>query len=263
MKKALFFDIDGTIEVQGTPIAQSTIDALKQVKENGHQIFICTGRSRSMISNSLIDRLGFDGVIGGCGTYCEYQKDIIFNKELTREETDHIVKVLKQYDVTYIFEGKINLYYNNVHVQNKERLYIMQMIQFQIKERLLKIEEVNGEIRANKFSCYVNSGDENKVFQEFQHLYDSMRHRKNAAEFIPKGYNKATGIQEMCKYLQIEQKDTFAFGDSVNDVEMLDYCEVGIVMGNGTEIAKEHSDYITTSIEEDGIYQACKHFGLL
>lgn len=261
--KALFFDIDGTLEMQGSPIVPSTIDALKRVKENGHRIFICTGRSRSMIFNSLVDGLGFDGVIGGCGTYCEYQKEIISNKELTREETDYIINVLKQYDVTYIFEGKVNLYYNDVPLQNKERLYVMQMIEAQIKERLLKVEEVNGSITANKFSCYVNSGDEDEVFQEFEHLYDSMRHRKNTAEFIPKGYNKATGIQEMCKYLQIDSKDTFAFGDSVNDVAMLDYCEVGVVMGNGSEIAKEHGNYITANIENGGIYQACKHFGLL
>ncbi|MFI3201631.1 MAG: Cof-type HAD-IIB family hydrolase [Eubacteriales bacterium] len=261
-KKALFFDIDGTLITHGVPIEKSTIEALKQVKENGHSIFICTGRSRSMVLDEFIDSVGFDGVIAACGTYCEYQKEILFNTELTRNETDFIMDILQKYDVTYIFEGKEYLYYNNVEMENTNQQYIIEMVKSEIKERLLKVEEVNGNIVANKFSCYINSGEEEVVYEEFSKLYSTMRHRKNAAEFVPVGYHKATGIQKMCEYLKILQEDTFAFGDSVNDIEMLDYCQVGVVMGNGTAIAKEHADYITTDIDKDGIYQACKHFKL-
>ena len=58
-------------------------------------------------------------------------------------------------------------------------------------------------------------------------------------------------------------KDTFAFGDSRNDLEMLEAAGVAVVMGNGSKEAKEAADYVTTDLDEDGIWNACKHFGLI
>lgn len=78
-----------------------------------------------------------------------------------------------------------------------------------------------------------------------------------------RGYSKATGIAQMCRLAGVRREDTYAFGDSANDLEMLSFVAHGIAMGNGTKEAKEAAEYVTTDIEEDGIYNGLLHYGLI
>ena len=90
-----------------------------------------------------------------------------------------------------------------------------------------------------------------------------MVHGHVAMEVVPKGYSKASGIAFVCEKLGIDVKDTYAFGDSANDVDMLEFAGGGVAMGDGTDVAKEHADYVTRGLLEDGIYHARKHFALI
>ena len=85
----------------------------------------------------------------------------------------------------------------------------------------------------------------------------------SVVEMVPKGHTKATGIGKMCEALGIDRTDTYAVGDSVNDLSMLEYAGVGISMGNGSPEAKAAADYVTTDLNEDGIYNAMVRFGLI
>jgi hydroxymethylpyrimidine pyrophosphatase-like HAD family hydrolase len=78
-----------------------------------------------------------------------------------------------------------------------------------------------------------------------------------------KDQTKATGIMHLIDYLGIDKKDTFAFGDGHNDKEMIEFCEVGVAMGNAIEKVKNASNYITDDIDNDGIYNAMKYFKLI
>ena len=61
----------------------------------------------------------------------------------------------------------------------------------------------------------------------------------------------------------ISPEECIAFGDEYNDIEMLKRVGCGIAMGNGTDDAKGVADYVTDTLHDDGIYNACKHFGLI
>ena len=78
-----------------------------------------------------------------------------------------------------------------------------------------------------------------------------------------KDQTKATGIKHLLEYLQVDVKDTFAFGDGHNDKEMIEYCGIGVAMGNAIEKVKNASDYVTDDIDNDGIYNAMKYFKLI
>lgn len=262
-QKAIFFDIDGTLITEGEHIAESTINALHQLQESGHKTFICTGRSRSMIPNDLIDTLGVNGIVAAGGMYVEYNGEIIHNIEMPQEQIKRVLTILKEHNTVHIFEGSTYLYYNAVEMEELEKPFLVKMVEAQMKEYLYKLTDVAGDIHANKFSCILNDPDVDVLYDKLSEEFTIQKHFFNMAEFIPKGNSKATGIEKMCAYLRILQEDTVCFGDSINDVEMLQYCHVGVAMGNASDVAKEHADYVTTSIHKDGIYNGCIHLGLL
>jgi len=78
-----------------------------------------------------------------------------------------------------------------------------------------------------------------------------------------KDQTKATGIMHLLDYLKIDKTDAIAFGDGHNDKEMIEYCGIGVAMGNAIKKEKNASDYITDDIDNDGIYKAMKHFNLI
>ena len=115
----------------------------------------------------------------------------------------------------------------------------------------------------SKFSCSTPDDAYLKVLSHLEENFTPLVHDAACAEFVPKGFSKASGIEKTCELLGIEKEDTYAFGDSINDVEMLKHVQHGIAMGNGTKAAKEAADYITAPLHEDGIYKGLEHFGLI
>ena len=89
-----------------------------------------------------------------------------------------------------------------------------------------------------------------------------MIHNDSVAEFVPLGFDKATGMQVVCDRLGLEMKDTVAFGDSANDRAMIEAAGCGVVMGNGSEEMKKIADFIALPLIEDGIFHACEELGL-
>ena len=96
--KAIFFDIDGTLWDDKFQIPDSTKEAFKLLKRNGHLTFICTGRTRSYIQDERLLSLGFDGIVAGCGTYIEKDKEIIFYKKI---EIGSFIGLNKEYNRKY------------------------------------------------------------------------------------------------------------------------------------------------------------------
>ena len=90
-----------------------------------------------------------------------------------------------------------------------------------------------------------------------------LEHEGHVVEFVPKGTSKATGIDWLCRHMGIKNEDTYAIGDSVNDLDMLSFVGHGIAMGNGTPPAKEAAEFVTTDIYDDGIKHAMEHYGLI
>ena len=83
------------------------------------------------------------------------------------------------------------------------------------------------------------------------------------ADVIPAGSSKAVGIDKMLAYFGIPLADTMAFGDGGNDVSMLRHVGIGVAMGNAGDEARRAADYVTTSVDEDGILNALRHFGVI
>ena len=109
-RKILFFDIDETLLSHKTfTIPESTKNALKKAKENGHLIFINTGRTKSLIGDD-IKELEFDGYICGCGTYIEVDNKVLYNNIVNEDKYNAILESLKKYELKAVLEGVDAIY---------------------------------------------------------------------------------------------------------------------------------------------------------
>lgn len=260
MKKAVFFDIDGTLWDFHNHIPESTVTAIRTLRKNGHYAFICSGRSRAYIRHPDLFAVGFDGLVAGCGTHVELDGKRIYEKLIDRELAVHTVETVRSYGFRPILEGPEYIYMDDADFGND--IY-GQKLKRELGGQLVSIADHYGEWEINKLSCATNDSDREGCFAALEEHYTYLIHNSSVVECVPKGYTKATGMRKMCEALGIDRADTIAVGDSVNDLAMLEYAGVGIAMGNGSAEAKAAADYVTSELQDDGIYNAMLYFGLI
>lgn len=267
MKKAVFFDIDGTLWNEKNEIPQSAIDGIKKLQKNGHLAFLCSGRSKAFIRDKALLSIGFDGILAGCGTYMEDRNGkLLFYKRLDNELAKKTVTYLQKKKYTVVLEGKDNMYADADTFTNGANNAYYQKLKRELGVHLCSLSDNWGNWEISKMSASI-TGCSDADFKELVELFDAdyneLLHGRQVAELVPKGFSKATGIQKACELYGIAREDTYAIGDSANDVEMLKFAGTGIAMGNGTQEAFAAADYVTDTLFEDGVYHALEHFGLL
>ncbi len=261
MKKAIFFDIDGTLWDDKQQIPDSTVEALRMLKENGHYLFLCSGRTRIFIPDKELMPLGFDGVVAGCGTYGEFQGEVKFYYKLDLDQIRKDCEYLNKVHAAYILEGRYALYIDKERFEKD--FFTYSQMKSVLGDRLLRVSGNEDSLEVSKFCVnYLKDGQE-AVEQELEQRYEIIHRDGDFMEVVPKGFNKATGIKEMCQALGIDHKNTYGFGDSTNDLDMLEYCAHSVAMGDGMQEAKDVAEYVTTGLWEDGIYNALKHYELI
>ena len=214
----LFFDIDGTIWDYRNFIPDSTRAAIRQARANGHQCFLNSGRSRAFIYNKDLLGIGFDGIVSACGCMIEHHDEVIFNRLINREDSIRTMETIRKYGFRPILEGPEYLYMEREDF--KGDMY-GEKVMAEMGEHLLGIDDNWGNWQMNKLSCATEDTDYESCYKELADLYDYMIHNERVVEMVPKGFNKGTGIAKVCEILGEDIANTVAFGDSINDKEML------------------------------------------
>ncbi len=263
-----FFDIDNTLWDFHMFIPESTKEALIKLRENGHYVFLNSGRARAMIRDPKLFALGFNGVVSGMGTMVEYVKDGFAGPEIREEDVLYYhrlpielcartISTFRRYNIQPLCEGRELLYFKESEF--KEMSDDMRKI---FGDRIEDIDENENRWEISKFTTIATHGDREACFKELESDYDYVIHNDWLAEAAPKGFSKGTGIVKVAELLNIPVERTVAFGDSANDLAMLAAAGTAVVMGNGSEEAKAAADYVTAPLMEDGIYKACQHLKL-
>jgi len=275
-KNIIFLDIDGTLVGVHKKVSKNVIDAIHQAQENGHLVFICTGRPRCGVKN--LEYIGFDGYICSAGSYIEVKNEIIFQAVLDREfvhkarncfEKNHIFYNLETTEAIYQ-ERQMNELFafgKQIDKLNSE----MQRLLYSLKDEfnIQELDTYNETIGVHKMSFIaLSENDLNEARRQLSNdfhfiVHDSMGLPIYNGEIILKGYDKASGIQKVCQYLDISMDHTIAFGDSMNDLEMIQACRYGVVMENGNKELKTYASSICESVENDGIYHEFKRMKLI
>ncbi len=260
MKKAVFFDIDGTLWDFHQKIPKSTIEAIKTLRANGNYAFLCSGRTKAFIHDGDLLGIGFDGIVAGCGTYVEMDGKVVENHVIDKDLLEETVSILKGYHMPLVLEGVHHLFVDEEDFYGDPFLKIMQD---DMGENLRRITGDDTEWIVNKLSVNAVPEYTKDVIKRLGNDYEFLLHGNEFFEMVPLNYTKARGMETVCERLGIKTEDSFAFGDATNDIHMLKAAGTGIAMGNGTDGAKKAADYVTSDIWDDGIKNGLRHFGLI
>lgn len=263
MNKLLFFDIDGTLIECGLgiySITKSTRQALDRLKENGHDVFLATGRCKCFITDGVMD-YPFSGYVTCNGGYVEYHGQPVYKAIVSSTAIRATMALCEKYDFNYYFEGTNNIYVRDRN--NKRHLEFCE--NWGMKPETVidcfdpdKIETYIGMIVVNK------TEDIPAMVETLGPYFDIQRHQSDCSfDLTLRGVSKAVGIKALVKKMNRDIKDTIAFGDGRNDIEMLETVGLGIAMGNAVIEAKSVADYETERIENEGIKKALEKFNLI
>ena len=258
----VFFDIDGTVVDNDTQIIpESTVEAIRLLRKNGHLSVVNTGRPYSHTDPRVRD-MGFGGWICACGMEVILNGEYIYRQELTHEESAFVADAARRCGMLIQAEGEGTLLYD--HTMTYSGFSAREAVRLAKKGvRVAAFRDVP-EYRFLKFVTHDVPGCHRQEFLETMDvLFDPNFHEGSMVEYMRKGNSKAIGMERLLKELGIPKEETFAIGDSGNDLPMFAMAGTTICMGNGMEILKEKADYVTDPLLEDGIYNALKHFGLI
>lgn len=257
--KAVFFDIDGTLLSHTTySVPESTKEALKLLKEKGILTFIATGRHISEIKSLPINDLDFDGYITLNGQYCFNKQGVIFELPIHQDDVDHVIKYVDEHNMPCIFVEDQDMYINF----NNE---VVQKVQDAISTDLPNVGDIHRGYTHPIYQVIPYDVNENTI----KDILDLMPHCKatmwhpQAMDIIPSAGGKQNGIHEVLKYYSIKQKETMSFGDGQNDMDMFEYTNISVAMGNADDQVKKAAKYVTDDIDDNGIYNALKHFEII
>lgn len=256
MIKAIFFDIDGTL-VSHTKrdIPEGVLTALDELRAKGILLFIASGRHISEFPALPLHDYPFDGYVTETGQICYNGAfETIYEQPFTDEDTESLVRMFNEREIPIVLLNDRSLYINFVNE------YVVRT-QNAINTPIPPIDSYHGE----KLYGATVFGESATIDRVEERLTASRATRWNrfAADIVLGEAGKANGIRKMLDHYGISRDEIMAFGDADNDLDMISFAGIGVVMGNGTERMKEIADYVTASVDEGGVVKALRHIGLI
>ena len=258
----IFFDIDGTLvtEDERGLIPESTRTADAETRKRGNLTFINSGRTAFNIS-PRVKELGFDGYLLGCGTYIEYQGNVILSNNLEKSFCNNIAQKMRECCITPVYEHRDGYFFDDKCPVSDGLKHFMETFVDSGIDISRRVEDK--EFIFDKFVVWCSKDTDMERFRrEVSPYFDIIDRGGGFYENVPKGFSKATAIDVILRKLKIPVSEAYAIGDSMNDLPMLKAVPNSIAMG-GAEVIYPYVSYITTPIEEEGIANALRHFGLI
>ncbi|MBD8068598.1 Cof-type HAD-IIB family hydrolase [Bacillus sp. PS06] len=254
----LFLDIDGTILTPDDTIQNSTKEAVKQVKDKGIKVFLATGRPLHEIWD-IGKELHIESFIGYNGAYAIHQGQEVFNEPMPPKTVERFLQTAKQHGHEIIlYTSKENL------LTSLEAPIVQEFIdKFHLKNNQPFTPEYMDKVLG---MTVINVKENNYMIYEDQHIHLSqvnIEGFKHSFDVIRDTVNKGVAVQTILESLSLTPEAAIAFGDGMNDKEMLSYVKEGFSMGNAHPDLHSYSKHQTTSVNDHGIFNGLKKLGLV
>ena len=268
--RAVFVDIDGTLCDSRQRIPQSALEALAQVREGGHRLFACTGRSAPEVYPRFWD-VGFEGLVGGAGGYACVGNEVLLDQRMPREHVDVLTALWEELDAFYIWqgpdqmgpsEGYLDFFVPRAGKHPEDWIeYAQSITPF--------IVDIDGG-SFTKVTAYVppKKASMERVTAALPDGYRAIIGSVGAAgyvpfEVVPAHLSKAVGIRAICQHVGIPLSYTVALGDSNNDVEAVARAAVGISIGGVCDDLVAVADIVAPAVGQGGLAWALAAAGLI
>jgi hydroxymethylpyrimidine pyrophosphatase-like HAD family hydrolase len=295
-RKIIFLDIDGTLSIQNR-VPPSAKRACRAARRNGHILYICTGRARLQVSQT-ITHIGFDGIISSGGAYIESSAapchtadgiprpaagknggGTLFEASIEREKLLTLTAYLEERRAAYMLELTDKLiggpylksyfekYYSGRPLTIKsllERIFLRKVFK--------RCEPYNGSLECGNVRKVVFWERDGLTFEDIKREFGGGIEifrlsipvaGMSGGEIGPLGIHKGSALEKVAAYHGFELADTIAFGDSDNDRTMIQLAGLGVAMGNAEPSLKAEAGDVTDSVENDGLAKAFKKYGLI
>lgn len=260
-RKALFFDVDGTLisEMDGQ-IPPSAVRAIQEARENGHLAFVNSGRVFSRL-DTVREQIAMDGYLCGCGTYILLGDKELYARNIPHERGLEIKRLLKTYKLEGLLEGKDGCHLCR-EITGMPRLE-------QIRSSMQKAGALSPYAIEDdcydfdKFCCVSDASSDVEGFISALPDFEVIDRGDDFWECVPKGHSKATAIQMVLDACGIDLEDAYVFGDSTNDLAMFTFAKNAVLMGKHDRELEEYATFVTKTVEEDGIAYAMKALGII
>ncbi len=277
MGKLIFLDVDGTIAGPGQPPRPSTVEAIRTARRRGHKVFLSTGRLEMDVAENVRE-IGFDGGIYSAGGRVTLDGWEILNRPIPQALAWRIMDALQAEGLFFMVESARGTYGSidgEIRDHGSDLMYTIRDVHpFQSEgQRALAAERLreNRSYPAYKILVLVQSSDQAQRLREelgaavkivlFDKLSPDMPWIPG--EISDASVNKGTAFRFLCRYLKATPEDTIAFGDNMNDAEILNSAGTGVAMGNAEEAVKRFADLICERWDEDGIARTLERMGII
>ena len=261
MKKIIFFDIDGTLidSMNGIKsISPKVKQEIKEIQKNGDYAFIATGRPYAFLPKTILD-FGFDGFILSNGAHIIINNKTIYSDSIDKVFIKALVDELEENNIEYVLQGEENCYMKK-HFKD----FHAYLDKIEVPKKHIKDEYNCEEIDVYKLEILCKNDEMENLCLDLisknpQCDYFSSIN-KRAIEVYVKTNSKSKAILKAIDYLNISIESTYAFGDGKNDIDMLKTVKYGIAMGNASNEVKLIADYVTDSVDNDGVAKGIKKY---
>ena len=257
-----FFDLDGTLlDNWANEIPLSTRRALDLIRPN-YYVILSTGRDMDThYSVRYKDMVQPDAIIHQNGSKLTIGDEVVFQHSVDRD----LLREIYEYCNEQGFCVGTSIGGEDFFINPERKAASDRAFPKAVRRNFVPFEEIfRRDIQVTALSYAGDLKAEKSVIEErFPMLELYSFNGGNGADVVEKGFSKAEGLRKMCEHYRIDPCDTFAFGDSPNDVALLKAAGTGVAMGNADEAVKAVADYVTDDIRHDGIYNACVHFGMI
>ncbi|WP_127842016.1 Cof-type HAD-IIB family hydrolase [Actinomyces wuliandei] len=275
--RVVLVDVDGTLVTYTNELPSSAVEAIRRARRLGHRVYPTTGRSRAEMPDYLWG-IGFDGMVGGNGSYVEHQGEVLLHQHLSRQDCQALVAWQSGRGLEFYLETNSGLFPSpgfrdaalpavRAYAAGRGRTDADSLtVEEAFPDFVYNAELVRDDV--NKIS-YLLSGPQDleaarQTFPWLRHgSWGGRGHDALFGDVSVAGVSKAHAADVLLEHLGASLEDAVAIGDAAVDLDMIDHCGTGVAMGNATAEVRAAADLVTDDVEEDGLAKAFERLGLL
>ena len=258
MTKAIFFDIDGTLVSFNTHrISPGVLDGLGRLREKGVKLFIATGRQRGDLGQ-VSHACPFDGFITHNGQYCFAGDKVLRSNPISPAAAEQLLDLLEDTGLPCTIVEEHDTYAINRDAR-------MDLYRDQLALPIppsAPLDRARGRTIYQAVAFFTKE-DELAAGERFFPGLIPLRWHPAFVDVIAPGGGKDQGMDAILDHFGFDLSQSMAFGDGENDLPMLRHAHIGVAMGNAGSYVKSQADYVTGTVDEDGILTALEHFEIL